>query len=74
MSFSRKKRKGRKERIGKMKELIMVLGCAALVALSGCDGEKKSAESIGIIGGEDGPTATWMTTRLPWSKDCPQEK
>ena len=21
--------------------------------------------------GEDGPTATWMTTRLPWSKDCP---
>ena len=54
-----------------MKRMIMVLGCAALVALSGCDGEKKSAESIGIIGGEDGPTATWMTTRLPWSKDCP---
>ena len=35
---------------------------------------EKSAESIGIIGGEDGPTATWMTTRLPWSKDCPHEK
>ena len=74
MRFSRKERKGRKERIDKMKKLLVVLGCAALVALSGCDGEKKSAESIGIIGGDDGPTATWMTTRLPWSKDCPQEK
>ncbi len=28
--FCRKERKGRKERIGKMKELIMVLGCVAL--------------------------------------------
>ena len=45
-----------------MKKKMIVVGCAALVALSGCDGEKKSAESIGIIGGEDGPTATWMTT------------
>ena len=44
-----------------MKKLMVVLGCAALVVLSGCDGEKKSVESIGIIGGEDGPTATWMT-------------
>ncbi len=57
-----------------MRKMMMAPGCAAMVALSGCDGEKKSAESIGIIGGEDGPTATWMTTRLPWSKDCPQEK
>jgi len=40
-----------------MKIMMMVLRCAALVALSGCDDEKKSAESIGIIGGEDGPTA-----------------
>ena len=54
-------RKGRNERIDKMKKLMVVLGCAALVVLSGCDGEKKSVESIGIIGGEDGPTATWMT-------------
>lgn len=67
-------RKGRKERKLKMKKLMVVLGCAAMVALSGCDGEKKSAEFIGIIGGEDGPTAIWVTTRLPWSKDCPQEK
>ena len=70
-SFSRN---GRKEKKLKMKKLMMALGCAAMVALSGCDGEKKRAESIGIIGGKDGPTAIWMTTRLPWSKDCPQEK
>ncbi len=57
-----------------MKKLMRVLVCAALVALAGCCAAKKSAESIGIIGGEDGPTAIWMTTRLPWSKDCPQEK
>ena len=53
-----------------MKKLMVVLGCAALVALSGCDGEKKRVESIGIIGGEDGPTATWMTTQLPWNRFC----
>ena len=48
-----------------MKKMMMAALFAALVALSGCDGEKKSAESIGIIGGEDGPTAIWMTTRFP---------
>ena len=39
--FSRKERKGRKERIGKMKELIMVLGCAAAVALAAQAGTKE---------------------------------
>ena len=53
---------------------MMAPGCAAMVALAGCYAAKKNAESIGIIGGEDGPTAIWMTTRLPWSKDCPQEE
>jgi Na+-transporting methylmalonyl-CoA/oxaloacetate decarboxylase beta subunit len=57
-----------------MKIMMMALVCAAMVALSGCYAAKKHAESIGIIGGEDGPTAIWITTRLPWSKDCPQEK
>ena len=57
-----------------MKKLMVVLGCAAMVALAGCYAAKKNAESIGIIDGEDGPTAIWMTTRLPWSKDCPQEE
>ena len=70
MRFSRK---GRKEREMTMKIMMMVLRCAALVALSGCDGEKKSAESIGIIGGEDGPTATWMRTRLPWNRFCSRD-
>ena len=33
MSFSRKERKGRKERIDKMKELMMVLGCVAMAVV-----------------------------------------
>ena len=68
-SFSRN---GRKEKKLKMKKLMMALGCTAMAAIVGCSDAQKSAESIGIIGGEDGPTAIWMTTRLPWSKDCPQ--
>ena len=47
-----------------MKKMMKALGCAAMIALAECDGEKRSAESIGIIGGNDGPAATWMTTRL----------
>ena len=74
MRFSRKEHKGCKERKMTMKKKMIVVGCVAMFALSGCYAAKKSAESIGIIGGEDGPTAIWMTTRLPWSKDCPQEK
>ena len=54
--------------------MVAIAACAALVARSGCYAAKKYAESIGIIGHEDAPTAIWMTTRLPWSKDCPQEK
>ena len=50
--------------------MVAALVCVA-VALSGCSAAKKSAESYGIIGGKDGPTAIWVTTRLPWSKDCP---
>ena len=37
----------------------------------GCDGAKETAESIGMIGGEDGPTAVWLTTRLPGSNGEP---
>lgn len=36
MRFSHKEHKGRKERIDKMKKLMVVLGCAALVAMVGC--------------------------------------
>lgn len=45
-------RKGRKKRKLKMKKLMVVLGSAAMVALSGCYAAKKYAESIGIIGGK----------------------
>ena len=41
-----------------------------MVAIAGCSDTQKSAESIGIIGGDDGPTATWMTTQLPWNRFC----
>ena len=51
------------------KRLAIVLMLVALVV--GCDGAKEKAESIGIIGGEDGPTAVWLTTRLPWSNGEP---
>ena len=53
-----------------MKKLMMSIGCAVMVAIAGCSDTQKSAESIGIIGGDDGPTATWMTTQLPWSRFC----
>ena len=62
------------ERKTAMKKLMVATGCTAMAAIVGCSDTQKSAESIGIIGGKDGPTATWMTMRLPWSKDCPHEK
>jgi len=62
------------ERKTAMKKLMVATGCTAMAAIVGCADARKTAESYGIIGGEDGPTAIWMTTRLPWSKDCPQEK
>ncbi len=51
-----------------LRRLILVTPLALVV---GCDGAKEKAESIGIIGGEDGPTAVWLTTRLPWSNGEP---
>ena len=53
-----------------MKKMMKALGCAAMAAIVGCSDAQESAESIGIIGGEDGPTATWMTPQLPWSRFC----
>ena len=58
------------ERKAAMKKLMMAIGCAVMVAIAGCSDTQESAESIGIIGGDDGPTATWMTTQLPWSRFC----
>ena len=53
-----------------MKKLMMAVGFAAMAAIVGCSDAQESAESIGIIGGEDGPAATWMTTQLPWNRFC----
>ena len=58
------------ERKTAMKKLMMSIGCAVMVAIAGCSDIQKSAESYGIIGGKDGPTATWMTTQLPWNRFC----
>ena len=51
-----------------LRRLILV---SSLALAAGCDDAKDMAESFGIIGGEDGPTAVWLTTRLPWSNDEP---
>ena len=58
------------ERKTTMKKLMVATGCTAMAAIVGCSDTQKSAESIGIIGGDDGPTATWMTTQLPWNRFC----
>ena len=58
------------ERKTAMKKLMMSIGCAVMVAIAGCSDIQKSAESIGIIGRDDGPTAIWMTTQLPWNRFC----
>ena len=49
----------------------LILASFLAFAATGCDDAKRKAESIGIIGGEDGPTAVWLTTRLPWSNGEP---
>ena len=41
-----------------------VAEAAMVVCLAGCDDAKRDAESIGIIGGADGPTAVWLTSPL----------
>ena len=52
-----------------VRRLILVASLA--LAATGCDDAKEKAESIGIIGGADGPTAVWLTTPLPWSNGEP---
>ena len=53
-----------------MKKMMVATGCTAMAAIVGCSDAQESAESYGIIGGKDGPTATWMTTQLPWNRFC----
>lgn len=51
------------------KRLAIVFSLVALVV--GCDDAKEKAESFGIIGGVDGPTAVWLTTPLSSSNGEP---
>ena len=39
-----------------------VVGMAMALCVAGCDDGSGTAKSIGIIGGEDGPTAVWLVT------------
>ena len=43
-----------------LRRLILVASLA--LAATGCDDAKEKAESFGIIGGVDGPTAVWLTS------------
>ena len=54
-----------------MKPLARIILVTSLALVVGCDGAKEKAESFGIIGGADGPTAVWLTTPLPWSNGEP---
>lgn len=51
-----------------MKKLIIfVLSLVLILCLGGCGNE---ASSIGIIGGADGPTATFVTSQIRWMSIC----
>ena len=51
-----------------MKKLIIFISSLILVlCLGGCS---KEASSVGIIGGADGPTATFVTSQIQWMSVC----
>ena len=51
-----------------MKKLMVLISSIILVmCLGGCNNE---ASSIGIIGGADGPTATFLTSQIRWMSIC----
>ena len=51
-----------------MKKLIIFVSSLILVlCLGGCS---KEASSVGIIGGADGPTATFLTSQIQWINVC----
>ena len=51
-----------------MKKLIIFVSSLILVlCLGGCS---KEASSVGIIGGADGPTATFLTSQIHWINVC----
>ena len=51
-----------------MKKLIIFVSSLIFVlCLGGCS---KEASSVGIIGGADGPTATFLTSQIHWINVC----
>ena len=53
------------------KALRRLILATSLALVMGCDDAKEKAESFGIIGGADGPTAVWLTTPLSSSNGEP---
>ena len=49
------------------KLMIFVLSFIFVLCLGGCS---KEASSVGIIGGADGPTATFLTSQIQWMNVC----
>ena len=51
------------------KRFARIVAGIAMLGLAGCDGAKRHAESIGVIGGADAPTAVWLSSRPAWHRD-----
>ena len=49
------------------KSIIFVSSLILVLCLGGCS---KEASSVGIIGGADGPTATFLTSQIQWMNVC----
>lgn len=54
--------------MNRRKRFAWVVAGIAMLGLAGCDGAKRNAESIGVIGGADGPTAVWLSWPS-WHRD-----
>ena len=49
------------------KLMIFVSSLIFVLCLGGCS---KEASSVGIIGGADGPAATFLTSQIQWMNVC----
>ena len=49
------------------KRFARIVAGIMLLGLAGCDDTKRHAESIGVIGGADAPTAVWLSSWSAWS-------
>ena len=48
------------------KRFARIVAGIMLLGLAGCDDTKRHAESIGVIGGADAPTAVWLSSWSAW--------